>query len=639
MPATSALPSTPQNQSITYSVPDDSDYDSESDNSVASVSFVKRQARVFSVPSSGNESDDSDSLEEISPASSNKTDVNGDHTDTVSSPPPASEPSSPVSKSPALAEESDEVRSTASDAAECSSQFSESTEHYNSDDDVPEVLPINKETDAFSSGKATGKFDLECDREGEGLRNGMGVFPVESNKASEKVNNNSIEAGDALKQSASTVGSASRLGDTLNGTGGGSSFTLQDTWNATVGETATSVTPMTDLPASEIAAPEPYRRPDGMGIFPMISSCRQAMTEAVQQPPPNEAPPRPRPKVEIRRGQPTPLPHQPNRQIRSRSPSPSDAALAKNAAKLSTQAEHDRWPNDTNGFWNEPNHYDFNAYHYEPFQHTGGLGGWQPPPPRPRLGHMDDYGDGNAFGYALAEHRMHDCSNVAQHYLDGPFSSVGLHSDYSIVSDSSSSKVPERLDLSTMTESTPFKVPKKSSYPGMTDAPPPTKEKANETNREAAQASKLDISNLVHSPLPTSSVSTLKRKADAITQDEPAAEAVGAPLRTVESSAYNDGTEEEEQGRALSPELLPAIPEAASGMTEAEVLTSESNLIPEEAVERPPKRLKATAIHATGLAKFALGVGVGALGVVGAFVASIPASVREEAWQEFQKAQ
>ena len=147
------------------------------------------------------------------------------------------------------------------------------------------------------------------------------------------------------------------------------------------------------------------------------------------------------------------------------------------------------------------------------------------------------------------------------------------------------------------------------------------------------QAFKPNISNLIHSQS-VSEKPTLKRKAEEISSGEQStAPPLGNDVRTTEDSS--------EALQDAQPREAPVLVETETSTSQGEssninmssaVATVTTGIIP--AVEEPPRKKVKTSKNFSGIGKFVSGVCLGIVGAAAAFVATIPASVHEEALRE-----
>lgn len=167
------------------------------------------------------------------------------------------------------------------------------------------------------------------------------------------------------------------------------------------------------------------------------------------------------------------------------------------------------------------------------------------------------------------------------------------------------------------------------------------------------QTSKINISSLVneaHSDKPRS----LKRKMEEMSTEVPAVDGGGEPLA---QSAPNTKAAQQLQANAVTDthtQQETQLPDAQSRdvlhPSEVSSLTHDSALEPivsstapviaqgVEAKEPARKKAKTSATTSKGIGKFVSGVCVGVVGALAAFIATIPASVREEALRELNNA-
>ena len=586
------------------------------------MTFVKRQSRVFHVPSSDAESDDNDSLEEIDLTSPNESKDNDGHTDSVSSPPSMPEPSSPKAEysihSDSQSDNHSDSCSVASDMEERSSEINDGSSSEDSEDEGPDILPFENEkgTPNEEKAKATeakGSFFLdEIDLENN-------VQPRVSD-SSELAQSKYSPSKKPPRQGFAEASSAPEITKTFSDRVGESSSDLRETAKQTgkqVVRAETRVaTPWTQHNRAVVAEER-------------TQAAEKASTPAHQSHPCLMAQPS---------DEPCDL-HQDQSISKARSPSPSDAALAKNASKLGSRLQHEHWHNHLNSWYPEapgPRSRDV-AFTYESFVPTAGYDDWET-----NRAYCTSFGEiyygEDPYLYAAYDHGTRDPANTGEpsSYVDGPF--VG--SSHSRRNDKANEPMHHEVRFSTTSRApvSTTHTPEVLRRPEHSDQIVPVEtEKPSDNAGKSSQASKLDISNLLHQPLPVNPPGSLKRKADEITCDELGAKTVEAASLTVNTT---------QKGKETDTPQMPDI--LATGVSHSKLadINISFKTIPNaikstnvDVLERPSKKAKiakTAAVRATGLAKFALGVGVGALGVVGAFVASIPASVRDEAWREFQ---
>ena len=614
------------------------------------MTFVKRQSRVFLVPSSDEESDDNDSVEEVCLTSSKDPKQNekearkdGDRDDPVSSPPSMPEPSSPIAKSPVrLDSQSDsqsDSSSVVSDVEERSSEIYDSSSSEGSEDEGPEVLPfeddkgmIKKETSKVT--EAAGSLFLEnTDSEDDVQPPVVGSTELNQSEYSPPLKTPPwqvlAEARKALfvpKIVSDTVFRNETSTDKVceSGSGGRESFpwTIDPKEPARhSGKQATRVdTVKADLWAQSNAA---------VGAEEKTQKVEKASNLVYQS----------HPCPVVQSGDESSDTHQDQSASKPRSPSPSDAALAKNASKLDARLQHESWHNHLNGWWpgaHNSRNRDV-ALAYESFVPTAHYDDWESN--RSYCSPVGDiyYGE-DPFVYPAYDRCTRDSTNAGEpsSYMDVPF----VASNHTTQNDKLAEPVRHEIRFSSTprapasTTHTPD-----GSHPSdhSIQAMPTETEKLNENVGKSSQASKLDISNLLYEPIPVSPSRSLKRKAEAITCDEPQEKAVQAILQNAITTEKCEESNIPQMPKSVAPDAkCPNFADINTALRTAAPNNDSTNV---DVLKRPSKKIKTAAARATGLAKFALGVGVGALGVVGAFVASIPASVRDEAWHEFQNSQ
>ena len=169
------------------------------------------------------------------------------------------------------------------------------------------------------------------------------------------------------------------------------------------------------------------------------------------------------------------------------------------------------------------------------------------------------------------------------------------------------------------------------------------------------QSSKINIANLVNSSH-TEDSRPQKRKANEISDDTVSeqvhvgAKVTKAPLtqdiQQQDSSASN-GVQSEQETQlpdAQAKEVIPPVDQSApaqdSALESMDSLTSSVPVVVQAKETEEPARKKTKTSHSNskGIGKFVSGVCVGLVGAFAAFVATIPASVREEALRELSNA-
>ena len=331
--------------------------------------------------------------------------------------------------------------------------------------------------------------------------------------------------------------------------------------------------------------------------------------------------------------------HQGQGFFRARSPSPSDAALARNASRLNAKMHPESWPGN-NGWWNSPQNLDCrNPAYVEPFYASDDYVSWKPsshPMGRGDEGYpYDDYScDGLDNGLPSSPAHAHWNATQGSPYVDGPF--AGSDRIQRSTNIAKPEQPPHRGVVAHKTSaanSAPHDTIHKQGSTAKLATP--GVEKAKLDTSKAIAASKLNISSLVDTAVPIPE-KNLKRKADLIAREEPTIQdnndtTVTASNSTVPVQRINVNS----MARAPVVRFIGRTPDFTAGVTckcDGGIAANDKTSM------HVAKRAKVGSSRATGLARFALGVGVGALSVVGAFVASIPASVRNEAWREFQNA-
>lgn len=151
-----------------------------------------------------------------------------------------------------------------------------------------------------------------------------------------------------------------------------------------------------------------------------------------------------------------------------------------------------------------------------------------------------------------------------------------------------------------------------------------------------SSSSRLNISNLVNTSIShTEGSNSLKRKAAEISKDE-AKE--GSPVKNDSSS--HDTSLPDAQPRNLEMEHGATITQnesirPGSGSSASASSDESATMAHSSPAKEPPRKKAKTASGSTGgMAKFVTGVVVGVVGVVTAFIATIPASVHEEVRRE-----
>ena len=625
MPAVKDAPSSPQKPSTTYCVPDDSENDSDSDASEASVAFIKRRSRVFSVPSSDSESDDDHSVHEAASTSSKEKAKRDDiRAGSVSSPPSISEQASPKIDHSARCEDHYDTDSYPSDMEENSSVISESPSIISSDDKGPEVLPIDEEI------KICGAIESELSQ-ASASSSMKSLFEEDSdmttvNKQKESRNYLVISEEREVQATAKLPGLGSLPDHDGKPLGGLWASKLVPAVSEKRLGKQPEVHSIADVSCTPPIAPS-YSDPSHQPKLGK-SAIRTSTSESQQYP--YAWPVAPEENSSLHQGQGF---------FRARSPSPSDAALARNASRLNAKMHPESWPGN-NGWWNSPQNLDYrNPAYVEPFYASDDYVSWKPsshPTGRSDEGYpYDDYScDG--LGNGLPSSPVHAPWNATQAspYVDGPFAgSDRIQRSTNI----SKPEHPSHRGIVVHPTSAANSIPHSAIHKLGSTAKLTISgvEKDRPDTSKAIPASKLNISSLVDTAVPVPE-KNLKRKVDLITQEETTMQdnndaAVTSNNSTVPVQRITLKT------KARSPVMrfIGKSPDATAGATSKGDRGSTAN---DRSSMHAAKRAKVESSRTTGLARFALGVGVGALSVVGAFVASIPASVRNEAWHEFQNA-
>ena len=623
MPAVKDAPSSPPKLSTTYSVPDDSENDSESDASEASVAFIKRRSRVFSVPSSDSESDDDRSVHEAASTSS-KEKAKGDevHSGSVSSPPPTSEPASPKIDRSARSEDQYDTDSYPSEMDEISSILSDSPSITSSDDEGPEVLPIDEGV------KTCGAIGSEFSQASAG--SSMKSLSEEDadmtsvNKQKEAKTHLVISEEREVQAAAKLPG----LGLLPDHDGKPLGGLWAPKLNPSLSEKRLGKQPeapsVADVSCTALYYSDPSFQPK-LGK----PALRTSTSESQQYPYAWPVAPEENPSL-----------HQGQGFFRARSPSPSDAALARNASRLNAKMHPDSWPGN-NGWWNSSQNLDCrNPAYVEPFYASEDYVSWKPsshPMGRGDEGYpYDDYScDG--LGNGLPSSPVHPPWNVNQGspYVDGPFAGSDR------IQRSTNISKPEQpthrgvvAHQTSAANSAPHNTIQRLGSTAKLTIPGVEKDKSDTS--KGFTASKLNISSLVDTAAPIPE-KNLKRKVDLINQEELTIQNKN-DVTVIPSNSTVPVKKIIMKTKAQSPVMrfIGKNPDAMAGATSKGERGSTAN---DKTSMHAAKRAKVGSSRTTGLTRFALGVGVGALSVVGAFVASIPASVRNEAWREFQNVQ
>ena len=585
------------------------------------MAFVKRQSRVFLVPSSDGESEDGDSLEETDVSSPEAVKGIRDCTDTISSPPSTSDPYSPNIKAPIQPESPSCAGAILSRTEKRSGQILDSPSSDGSDDEGPDVLPIGDYEAPTRPGKekATQAEDFSSSDETDS-EDGMPPLSIEISdriRSAHVAPETPLAGPDRALLDADIVPKASNMSSS-------SIFKL----DASKHEADESVqAPGKQATRADSMEATPWTQDSGAPNADELCAAAEKASAAARQSchyPWVDS-------VNDQSGlaQTTP---------KARSPSPSDAALAK---KASTHArwQQESWQNNLGGWWaatHGPRSRDATLNFNEPFVARAGPNEWNPY--RPYFEDFGDYYGEDPYGHAYYDNEMRVPDNTGEpsSYLDGPFISSArprrpngsCEPSCQEIRHSSASKIPESTTCKPMAS----RVGGHSDPATLIDLTEPEVSGA-----QSSQASKLNISNLLQSPLPGSPSGSLKRKADAISDNEPQAQIERPTPQTVTIWLEADKSKPPRTPRGI--ESGTSHTDQIEVNTAVSAPTAESSAAKPTVVNRPSKKVKTNAARVTGLARFTLGVGVGALGVLGAFVASIPASVRHEAWREFQDAQ
>ncbi|KAL8927022.1 MAG: hypothetical protein Q9208_002567 [Pyrenodesmia sp. 3 TL-2023] len=147
---------------------------------------------------------------------------------------------------------------------------------------------------------------------------------------------------------------------------------------------------------------------------------------------------------------------------------------------------------------------------------------------------------------------------------------------------------------------------------------------------DSTKSKKVDISNLVNAHAEKSR--SLKRKSDQISSEEQVSSVVGATSQALPKSRINQSQDES------------AVPDGNTTLTltaassAQDLISSSAQPAPDTAVEEPaPKRVKTSSSKASTIGGLVSGLCLGVVGAVAAFIAAIPADVRNEALCEAVK--